>query len=125
VRVAPSMKPQEVANSLWALATLGWPAGEGSMRCALEGAAVRVAPSMKPQEVANSLWGLATLGWQDVSGVGLPTQPGRPSAGPGLHHRTFIQGACGLTPGHSRRIRTLRSGPAKRELPSNLSLLVA
>ena len=26
VRVAPSMKPQEVANTLWALATLGWQA---------------------------------------------------------------------------------------------------
>ncbi len=26
MRVAPSMKPQEVANALWALATLGWKA---------------------------------------------------------------------------------------------------
>jgi very-short-patch-repair endonuclease len=58
------MKPQGVANALWALATLGWQAAEGPMRCALEAAAVRVAPSMKPQEVANALWALATLGWQ-------------------------------------------------------------
>jgi hypothetical protein len=58
------MSAQEVAHSLWALATLGWQAGAGSMRCALEGAAVRVAPSMNAQAVANSLWGLATLGWQ-------------------------------------------------------------
>ena len=53
-RVAPSMEAQAVSNTLWALATLGWQAGEGSMRCALEGAAVRVAPSMKPQELANT-----------------------------------------------------------------------
>ena len=61
VRVAPSMKAQEVANSLWALATLGWQAGEGSMRCALAAAAVRVASSMNAQDVANSLWALATI----------------------------------------------------------------
>ncbi len=59
-RVAPSVKPQEVANTIWGLATLGWQAGEGPMRGALEAAAVRVAPSMKPQEVANTIWGLAT-----------------------------------------------------------------
>jgi hypothetical protein len=64
VRVAPSMNAQEVANALWALATLGWQAGDGAMRCALEAAAVRVAPSMKPQEGANALWALATLGWK-------------------------------------------------------------
>jgi hypothetical protein len=62
------MNAQNVANALWALATLGWQAGEGSMRCALEAAAVRVAPSMNAQEVANTLWALATLGWQDGKG---------------------------------------------------------
>ena len=45
VRVAPSMSAQEVANSVWAAATLGWQAREEAMRCALEGAAVRVAPT--------------------------------------------------------------------------------
>ena len=64
VRVAPSMKPQDVANIIWVLATLGWQPGEGPMRDALEGAAVRVAPSMNAQDVANALWALATLGWQ-------------------------------------------------------------
>jgi hypothetical protein len=44
------MKPQELANSLWGLATLGWQAGEGPMRDALEGAEVRVAPSMNAQD---------------------------------------------------------------------------
>jgi hypothetical protein len=58
------MNAQEVANTIWGLATLGWQPGEGAMRCALEGAAVRVAPSMNAQEVANTIWGLATLGWQ-------------------------------------------------------------
>jgi hypothetical protein len=36
--LAPSMKPQEIANTLWALATLGWQAADAAMRCALEGA---------------------------------------------------------------------------------------
>ena len=63
VRVAPSMNAQAVANTVWALATLGWQAGEGAMRGALEGAAVRVAPSMNAQDVANTVWALATLGW--------------------------------------------------------------
>ena len=58
VCVAPSMNAQNVANSLWALATLGWQAGEGAMRRALEGAAVRVAPSMNAQDVANTVWAL-------------------------------------------------------------------
>jgi hypothetical protein len=51
VRVAPSMNAQNVANTVWALATLGWQAGEGPMRNAMEGAAMRVAPSMNTQAV--------------------------------------------------------------------------
>jgi hypothetical protein len=62
-RVASDMVGQNVANTLWALATLGWQAGEGSVRCALEGAAVRVAPSMNAQDVVSTVWGLAALGW--------------------------------------------------------------
>ena len=54
-RQSADLDGQNVANILWALATLGWQAGEGSMRCALEGAAVRVAPSMNAQNVANTL----------------------------------------------------------------------
>jgi hypothetical protein len=57
------MIAQGVANTVWALATFGWQAGEGTMR-ALEGAVVRLAPSMNAQDVANTVWGLATLGWQ-------------------------------------------------------------
>ena len=74
VRVAPSMNAQNVANTVWALATLGWQAGEGSMRCVLEAAAVRVAPSMNAQDVANTVWALATLGWQANAEVALGFQ---------------------------------------------------
>jgi hypothetical protein len=60
VRVAPSMSAPHVASIIWGLATLGWQAGDGPMRGALEAAAVRVAPSMKPLDVASIIWGLAT-----------------------------------------------------------------
>ena len=56
-RVGPSMKPQEVSNTIWGLATLGWQPGQGPMRGALEAAAVRVAPTMDAQNVANTIWG--------------------------------------------------------------------
>ena len=61
VGIAPSMNAPNVANTIWGLATLGWQAGEGPMRGALEGAAVRSAPSMDAQELANTIWG---LDWQ-------------------------------------------------------------
>jgi hypothetical protein len=68
------MNPQDVANTIWGLATLGWQAGEGPMRGALEAAAVRVASSMNAQAVANIVWGLATLGWQASSVLGAVLQ---------------------------------------------------
>jgi hypothetical protein len=55
------MESQAVENVLWALATLGWQAGDGAMRCALEGAAVRVAPSMNAQDVANTVWAMLEM----------------------------------------------------------------
>jgi very-short-patch-repair endonuclease len=61
------MNAQNVANALWAAATLGWQAADGPMRCALEAAAVRVAPSMNARDVANALWALATLGWGAIT----------------------------------------------------------
>ena len=64
MRVAPSMKPWEVASTLWAVAALAWQGGEGFMRLALEDAALRAAPRMNSQNVLNTLWALATLGWQ-------------------------------------------------------------
>jgi hypothetical protein len=61
VRVAASINPQELANIVWAYATLGRAPKPETWR-ALESAAVRVAPSMKPQELANTVWAYATLG---------------------------------------------------------------
>ena len=61
-RVAADLGGQQLANTVWALATLGWQADKRStMRCALEAAAVRVAPSMNAQDVANALWALTAL----------------------------------------------------------------
>jgi very-short-patch-repair endonuclease len=62
------MKPQEVANTLWALAKFGWQSGkEGSpMHRALEGAAGQLSARLNAQDVANMLWALATLAWQAV-----------------------------------------------------------
>jgi hypothetical protein len=66
------MNAQNLANTVWALATLGWQAGAGSMRSALEAAAVRVAPTMNAQNVANTVWALATLGCFGKRKFGLP-----------------------------------------------------
>ncbi len=52
--VSPGPDEQNVANTIWGLATLGWQAAEGPMRGALEAAAVRVAPSMNAQNVARA-----------------------------------------------------------------------
>jgi hypothetical protein len=64
VLAAPSMRPQDVTNTLWALATLGWRLWAGPSRERLEAAAVRVAPTMNAQEADKTLSALATLGWQ-------------------------------------------------------------
>jgi hypothetical protein len=59
-REARSMDPQNVANTLWALATLSMPP-TGSLRDALWVAAERAARSMNPQNVANTMLAMATL----------------------------------------------------------------
>jgi hypothetical protein len=61
VRVAPKMKPQELANTAYAYSVLGRMPGEETWT-ALEAAAGRVAPEMVAQAVANTVWGYATLG---------------------------------------------------------------
>jgi len=65
VRVASDMKPQEVSNTAYGFALVGWDPG-AEARAALEAAVVRVAPDpdMVPQNVSNVLWALATLGWE-------------------------------------------------------------
>ena len=55
LRAAPTMNAQEVGKTLLALVTLGWQAGERSMRCALEAAAVRMARTMNAQNAVNTL----------------------------------------------------------------------
>ena len=52
---------QEVANTLWALGTLGV-VPDAQVLATLHTMAARLAPSMKPQEVSNTLLGLAKLG---------------------------------------------------------------
>ena len=61
VRVGPGMKPQGLANTVWAYATQLWRPG-AEARAALEAAVVRVGPDMDPQNVGNVLWSFATLG---------------------------------------------------------------
>ena len=58
------MTAQNVANTLWARATLGWQPQDSRMRSALEVAAMQAAPRMIPQEVADTSWAMAKLGWQ-------------------------------------------------------------
>ena len=53
--LAGTFKAQEVANTLWAYATMGREPGAVVMR-ALEGRAEAVAGTFNAQEVANSLW---------------------------------------------------------------------
>ncbi len=57
--VARVFKAQEVANTLWAYATMGWEPGAGLMRD-LEGRAEALAGTFNTQDVANTLWEYAT-----------------------------------------------------------------
>jgi hypothetical protein len=53
--------PQNLSNTLWALATLGR-TGDGAFVSALLEAARSQLGSFNPQDLANTLWALATLG---------------------------------------------------------------
>ena len=67
--VARDMKPQEMANLMWAYATLGRAPGAPTWE-ALERRAGEVARDMVPQNVANLMWAHATLGRADRKSVG-------------------------------------------------------
>ena len=54
--------PQALANTLWALATLGWHR-EDSTLTKLVTAMVQRISTAKPQNLSNTLWAMATLGW--------------------------------------------------------------
>ena len=58
---AKDFKPQEVANLMWSLATLGMEPG-AELTAMMSKRAVSCAGEFKPQEVANLMWSLATLG---------------------------------------------------------------
>jgi len=59
--LACSFKSQDVANTLWAYATMGREPGAGLMR-ELEGRAEALAGTFTAQNVANTLWAYATWG---------------------------------------------------------------
>jgi len=55
-------QPQNLSNTLWALATLGWHCDD-SILTKLVTAMVQRSSTVKPQALSNTLWALATLGW--------------------------------------------------------------
>jgi len=58
---AGEFNPQNVANLMWALATMGEKADQELLE-AMQGQATATAREFKPQNVANVLWALATMG---------------------------------------------------------------
>ena len=67
--VAGESKPQAIANTLWAYATLGKRPGAGVVG-ALEGRLRAVAGESNPQAIANTLWAYARLGRSEERRVG-------------------------------------------------------
>jgi hypothetical protein len=66
--VAGEFKPQEVANTVWALATMGVTPDEKLLR-AMQGRAMAVAGEFDPQAVANTVWALDTMGVTPEAGL--------------------------------------------------------
>jgi len=58
--MAGKFNPQNVANVLWALATMGERLDRGLLE-AMQRRATATAGEFNPQEVANVLWALATM----------------------------------------------------------------
>ena len=59
--LAGEFNPQDVANTVWALATMGVTPEAGLLR-AMQGRATAVAGEFTPQDVANTLWAHACFG---------------------------------------------------------------
>jgi len=55
-------KPQELSNTLWALATLGWHRDDNTLTKLVTAMVQRISTAT-PQALSNTLWALATLGW--------------------------------------------------------------
>jgi len=66
--LAGTFKAQEVANTLWAYATMGQEPGAGLMR-GLEGRAEALAGTFNAQDVANTLWAYARMGREPGAGL--------------------------------------------------------
>jgi hypothetical protein len=77
-RVAPTMKPQEVSNTVWAYVALRRMPDDKTW-AALETAARRVAQEMNPQNVANVMWAYSKLERMpdDTTWAALETAAGR------------------------------------------------
>ena len=82
MRLVPSLNAQGAANSLWALATLGF--DDPRIVRPLAEAAVRLAPSFNAQGAANSLWAAATLGLDDA-GIVRPLAEAAVRLAPSFH----------------------------------------
>jgi len=67
-KVAGTFKAQDVANTLWAYATMRREPGAGLMR-ELEGRAEALAGTFKAQNVSNTLWAYATMGRAPGAGL--------------------------------------------------------
>ena len=65
---AGTFNAQDVANTLWACATMGRKRGAGVMR-ELEGRTEALAGTFNAQDVANTLWAYATMGREPGEGV--------------------------------------------------------
>ena len=74
--VAGTFNALEVANTLWAYATMGREPGTGLMK-ALEGRAEAVAGTLNAQDVANTLWAYATMGREPGLGMMRALEIGR------------------------------------------------
>jgi hypothetical protein len=61
--ISGEFKPQEVANTLWAYATLGRQPGERMMGL-LEGRVELISGEFKPQAVSQMRFAYETLGWK-------------------------------------------------------------
>jgi hypothetical protein len=66
VASAGEFKPQEVANLMWALATLGVEPG-AELATAISRRAVASAGEFKPQEVSILMWALAVFSGEDLA----------------------------------------------------------
>jgi hypothetical protein len=80
--VAGEFNPQDVSNTVWALATMGVTPDEELLR-AMQVRATSLAGLFDPQNVANTVWALATMGVMPEAGL-LRAMQGRATATAGL-----------------------------------------